>query len=320
MNAEKHDKNSRRSSFITITVYAVLWFILYIIANISVFKTLLSSVFSVLSPLVIGLAVALLCNPIMNAFDQRVLKKIPLKKLRRGLSIAVTYVIILLVIALFVFLIVPELTNSVNELFSNFDNYITNVVSSVNKVLNNLFGNKENAPYREFLNPDEITEKLTSLLSGTGTLLETIYEYAQQYGGKFVTSLSNIVIGVFISFYLLLSKEKWCAHCNKFFRAFLSDDHFDTLNSAVKLTRRSFGSFVEGKIVDSLIIGVLTFIVLTIFRMPYTALISVVVGVTNVIPYFGPFIGAIPSAFIILIAEPGKTLPFLLIILIIILS
>ncbi len=316
MRTGKWEKENKKTSFITITIYAVLWFILYIVANIDAFTNILNGILKILSPLIIGTTVAFLFNPVMRAFDDRVFRRVPWKRLRRILSILVTYLIAALVIALFAFLIIPELSSSINELFSNFDNYVTNVVNSANKILNNLLS-KGNATYREYINPDDITEKLSSILSGTGTLLETLYDYAQQYGGKLVTSLSNIVIGLFISVYLLASKEQRFAQCRKIGHAFLSDERYGGLSSTLKMTGRLFGNFIEGKVVDSLIIGVLTYIVLTIFRMPYTALISVVVGFTNVIPYFGPIIGAVPSAFIILIAEPAKAIPFLIIILVI---
>ena len=139
--------------------------------------------------------------------------------------------------------------------------------------------------------------------------------------GGLVTStaagLWNVVLGIIISIYILIDKEKFCALAKKISYAILPQRAAD---KTIEITHRSsdtFGKFLSGKILDSLIIGILTFVVLTIFKMPYTLLVSVIVGITNIIPFFGPFIGAIPSVIIILFVSPVKALWFLLIILVI---
>ena len=129
--------------------------------------------------------------------------------------------------------------------------------------------------------------------------------------------LWNVVLGIIISIYILIDKEKFCALAKKISYAILPQRAAD---KTIEITHRSsdtFGKFLSGKILDSLIIGILTFVVLTIFKMPYTLLVSVIVGITNIIPFFGPFIGAIPSVIIILFVSPVKALWFLLIILVI---
>ncbi|WP_368253498.1 AI-2E family transporter [Clostridium paraputrificum] len=125
------------------------------------------------------------------------------------------------------------------------------------------------------------------------------------------------MLGIIISIYILIDKEKFCALAKKISYAILPQRAAD---KTIEITHRSsdtFGKFLSGKILDSLIIGILTFVVLTIFKMPYTLLVSVIVGITNIIPFFGPFIGAIPSVIIILFVSPVKALWFLLIILVI---
>ena len=129
-----------------------------------------------------------------------------------------------------------------------------------------------------------------------------------------VRMLLNILIGVIVSIYVLKDKEKLAAQSKRLLYSFCSVKKANSVIAVTRLTNDKFGNFITGKIFDSIIIGVLCFIILTIFRIPYTALVSVVVGVTNVIPFFGPFIGAIPSAFLILLAEPIKCLTFVIII------
>ncbi len=134
---------------------------------------------------------------------------------------------------------------------------------------------------------------------------------------KILASIWNIVLGLIVSIYLLIDKEKFFAIGKKIVFAFFTEKK---ANRILELTHRSnsiFGNFLSGKILDSLIIGILTFIVLTITKMPYSLLISFIIGITNIIPFFGPFIGAIPSAIIILFVSPVKALWFVLIIFII---
>jgi predicted PurR-regulated permease PerM len=131
------------------------------------------------------------------------------------------------------------------------------------------------------------------------------------------SSLWNIVIGLIVSIYFLLDKEKFCAASKKITYALFDEK---TANYLVKFGKRSddiFGNFISGKILDSLIIGILTFVVLIIAKMPYATLISVIIGITNIIPFFGPFFGAIPSALIILFVSPVKAMWFLVIVVVI---
>jgi predicted PurR-regulated permease PerM len=131
-------------------------------------------------------------------------------------------------------------------------------------------------------------------------------------------SVKNLVIGLFIAFYLLASKEKRVAQFRKFRKAMLSEKTDTKVEDFIALTDRTFGGFIFGKILDSLVIGILTFVLLCIFEVsPYNMLIATFVGLTNVIPVFGPFIGAIPTFFVVLISNPGKAILFLVIILIV---
>ena len=126
----------------------------------------------------------------------------------------------------------------------------------------------------------------------------------------------NFLIGLIVSVYLLFSKEQYSAQCKKMTYAFLKTNHANMLLHLTKKSNEIFGGFIIGKIIDSAIIGVLCFIGLSLIKMPYTLLVSVIVGVTNVIPFFGPYIGAIPSAFLILLSDPKKGLYFIIFILV----
>ena len=124
--------------------------------------------------------------------------------------------------------------------------------------------------------------------------------------------LYNMFIGYIISIYVLYDKEKFRAQSKKLLYTFFDDDKIDLIIENTKYTDKIFGDFFAGKCIDSLIIGILCFIGMLILDMPYELLIAIIVGVTNIIPYFGPFIGAIPSALLILLVDPGKCITFII--------
>ena len=158
--------------------------------------------------------------------------------------------------------------------------------------------------WQELLN--YILTLLTNLLPVLGNLLKNT-----------ISSIWNLILGLIISIYMLIDKEKFAALSTKITFALFSKENANTLLKLARRSNKTFGNFLIGKIIDSAIIGVLTFIILSIFKMPYTILISVIIGITNIIPFFGPFFGAIPSFLIILLVSPTKALWFLAIIIVI---
>ena len=133
---------------------------------------------------------------------------------------------------------------------------------------------------------------------------------------SFVTVLKNLLIGLIVMVYFLNIKDTLCAQAKKMVYGFLNVKTANRLIGEVRFAHKIFGGFITGKLLDSLIIGIMCFFSLKFLKMPYVLLISVIVGVTNVIPFFGPFIGAVPSAFLILLVDPMKCLYFLIFILV----
>jgi len=159
-----------------------------------------------------------------------------------------------------------------------------------------------------------INQLINSVVAWLYDNLKLVFSNITSYAASFATEMKNILLGIVFSVYFLLFKEHLLAQIKKFFMAFFPDHIYQKLAHYAVVTDHTFGGFISGKIFDSLIIGLLCFILMTIFRMPYAPLISMIVGITNIIPFFGPFIGAIPSAFIILVADPGMTIWFILMI------
>ncbi len=313
--------------YIVATIIALLLFAFAVHEPmIAVFKYILS----ILSPLIIGLVIAYLCDPILEFFEYRIFKRLHNGSLKRGLSLFFTIIVAFGIVAIVAVMMIPQLYLSITELFRNSEDYINSLlswlqtglnkltanlpmdivdISDVNKLMiliEDMFGSAENA-LSELIN--ELQE-----IASEGNLWERVWAMLL----SLFNSVKNLFIGLFIAFYTLASKEKRVAQIRKFRKAMLSEKSDGKVEDFIALTDRTFGGFIFGKILDSLVIGILTFVLLSIFEVSsYNMLIATFVGLTNVIPVFGPFIGAIPSFFVVLISNPSKAILFLFLILII---
>ena len=290
----------------TISVYAfiVVCAIIVFYLSISQMSTLMnkiSHIIVILKPFIMGFAIAYLLDFVLRfyenvVFETKFFKKFNIKS-KRGLGLLFTYITAFLFIGLFIHFVLPQLIDSIVGLVNDIPLYIADTTKFINGLIDKLnLGEQYQGVINENFNNliDYIIKVATNLLPMLGGFLTTI-----------------------ISIYLLIEKERFFALSKKITYAILPKR---AAVKTIELTHRSndtFGKFLSGKILDSFIIGILTFIVLTIFSMPYTLLISVIVGITNIIPFFGPFIGAIPSVIIILFVSPIKAFWFLVIILII---
>ena len=308
-------KKKAGASFKTIAlIVALAAFVgLYAIVNLDSLSGFASGIISVLNPVIIGFGIAYLLNPILKFFERKIFKKVKSKKALRALSVVCTYLTAALVLVGIVFLIVPQVVESVMGLVGSFDTYIDNTIHLINGLIETYLDTHNTPP----IDRAQLLGFVTKLFTTSGNLFESIGAYVMKYGTGLVIGVKNIVFALFISVYVLLSKEGIKAQLVKLTTAFMKTEQKDMLYRYVKLCNKTFGNFFIGKIIDSLIIGVITLITLFFFNMPFYVLVSVIVGVTNVIPVFGPFIGAIPSFFIIFIVDPAKAFIFLIIILII---
>lgn len=276
----------------------------------------------VISPFIYGFIIAYLVNPIMMRIEKCVLR-FPAgskaeQKLKHPLGVALGMLVFLLILGVIVGLIIPQVGSSFKDLQSRITDYVTaaqNLADSFVREFPLFNGQYENLS--EFLDVNEISSDIKGLISNFSNLLAVAADSVISYGKQFVVEVTNALIGFIAAIYFLMAKDSLISKTKKAAAAFLPQRSYVNLMRVLRFTNQTVGGFIYGKIIDSIIIGCLTFIAMTIFRMPFTLLISVIVGITNVIPYFGPFIGAIPSAFIVFIAEPKKTIWFLLMILVI---
>jgi len=317
----RNPKYAQISFYVSIILCGVITFYL-LISNLGSVKAALDKVLDVLSPLIYGFIIAYLLLPFLRFCERKVLRFKPDsvwdRKWKRPISVFLSMIFLLVIVSVFVGLIVPQVGRSFMELESQITNYITTAQNLVDKLIREfpLFnGQYENLS--EFLDVNEISTDLKSLISGFYNYLEMAANYIISYAGKFVIEVKNALIGVIVAIYFLLAKERLIAKAKKLLAALLNRRRYLNLVNLIRFTDKTVGGFIIGKLIDSVIIGLLTFVVMSIIQMPFTPLISVIIGITNIIPFFGPFIGAIPSAFIIFIAEPSMTLWFVLMILII---
>ena len=313
---EKRHHFEPNDNYFTISVYAIAVIAIgaVIIRAIFSFESLVGgirSAFNVLMPFVIGALLAFILNPAVRKVMQFLEKVCHVRslKLRKLLAIAITYIIFLGFISITIFGIVPQVANSIIEL-------INNIPASINYIYDLLDILKEHFPSLDIAGLEKATNDtiptlLNTLKDFATNLIPAIYTISMYI----VNWIVDIVIAIIVSVYMLSDKKQLRNSCKAMVYAFVPQKWVQILVEVLQECNNLFSSFVIGKAIDSLIIGILCFILMNIFRLPYAVLISVIVGITNMIPYFGPFIGAIPGILILLIVSPIKALVFLILIL-----
>lgn len=248
-------------------------------------------------PFIFGMAIAFLISPVQSYVENKLLKNSKMHfKIKRILGVIAALGFLFILVGGLLALLIPQLYASVTTLSSSMNVYI----SEAQKYLESLAIN------------DSIYESIVTYLFASGEKIVTgtingMQQYLPQilnYSFGFLTSLMNFFVGIFIAFYILMSKERFINQFKRALFAFVPKKVADYTVYLTNLTTTMLNSFVVGKFIDSLIIGVICFVGMTIFKMPYAVLISFIVGLTNMIPVFGPFIGAIPGVFILFMVDP----------------
>ena len=301
----------------------------YCIANASSFSAMFANLGDVISPLVIGGVIAYLCNPILKFYEYVLFRKLGRGNLRRGLSLLLTVLTAFFLIGIVIALIVPELIDSISQLITNYEVYLNSLLSFVQSIINKL--PEELSSRIDISDMQKFTAFLTDMFGAGENFMSDILAFLQGFildgdliGNvwTFILNLFNtfmdLILGLFIAFYILSSKEKRKAQIAKFRAAYFNDKQNGKITEVVQLVDRTFGGFIKGVLLDALAVGVVTFILLSICNISeYNLLIAAICAVTNVIPVFGPFIGAIPSGLIVLISNPEKFLLFLILVIVI---
>lgn len=309
------------TAFLVITASILFYYILFHGSSLS---SGFSTFIGIAMPIIDGLVLAYLMTPILNKIEKCIMKplymkaKIPLtpknKRRMRGISILATIVLVLVLLYEFFGLIIPELVRSVQSIIFQFPIYINNLSNWAMGLM------KNNPDLEEVVNAliDQYSSKIldyvnSNLLPNINNLIKTL---SSSVIGVF-KAMWNLIIGFIISIYVLGSKEKFAGQAKKIAYAVFDRKVGNGVISNFRFIHSTFIGFIGGKIVDSIIIGIICFICTTIIGTPYAILVSVIIGVTNLIPFFGPWIGGIPSALLVLMVNPRQALYFIILILVI---
>lgn len=307
---------------ITIFVAGAALILFYgFVNNFNVVSQAFSVIIGILSPFVYGMVLAYLLCPIYNGTVRVTYRlwNVAIKKKKNALCfsrvIGTISALLFLFIILggFLWMVIPELISSIIGIIQVLPSRINNVLdwanSSINKhpeMVNAFGGILTNAT-------DNLVEwAQKEFIPGTADFMNGV---SQGIVGT-LTAVMNVFIGIIVSVYVLNSKEKFKAQTKKFILATTKKETAEEIFSFGAFTNKTFGGFINGKIIDSIIIGVLCFIAMNVLKLPLPMLISVIIGLTNVIPFFGPFIGAIPATLIIFLISPKQAIYFLLMVLV----
>ncbi len=306
------------TAFIVIVLSISVFFLIYRYHGLAAYWNRLMGI---LQPVLIGLVFAYLVNPIVmfgekhifSLLSKRTKKERKAKKAARTLSVIGAVLFVLVIVAVLLGMVIPELYSSIERMVvqlpkqvESFTAWIQGFISEESEFANYLEQvlNKGLDYFENWAKTDFLPQTKNIMTAVTGGVISV------------VRVLFNVVIGIIISVYILISKETFIGQAKKLVYALLPAYKGNVLIETVRKGNEIFGGFISGKILDSAIIGVLCFVGLYILKMPYALLVSVIVGVTNVVPFFGPYIGAVPSTILIMLANPIQGLYFVIFILV----
>ena len=289
---------------------------------ISLLRGALRSLIGILSPFIWGLVFTYLLLPVMKALEQSVFQPLGERlykknkknaaKFARSFSVLFSELFLLAILAALIYLILPQLYSSIETIIVNSNTYLLHASEWATKLL-------EDYP--------EIAQYAASALGEATESLENLFEWVQQNvlpqlgsvlanvtsGLSYVLKgVYNFLIGLIVSVYILGNLESFSAAVKRILYCVFTLEAAERIREGIAFIDKTFVGFINGKLLDSAIIGLICYIVCVLLRMPYSLLVSVIIGVTNIIPFFGPFIGAIPCAFLILLVNPIKCLIFVI--------
>ena len=327
MGEKLKEKAGRKYLLLGITIFlsgAALIILYMAMSKYQSFVDMMSKGLMIVSPFIYGIVLAYLLDPLYELI-RRPLHKLLERKLERkqhprmisvisgGIAVSITMLVFILFLIGFGFLVIPQIFDSLSSL-------VVTIPARVQEIID--FIEKADADSQGVLMKSLVdwlrnsTDNITSWISDT--VLPKLGGYMTRiYQGLWSTvkTVLNIAIGLITSVYLMTERDQFKASIKKAVKALWPDEKADEVIDFLRFSNKAFGGFISGKIIDSIIVGFICFGLLTVLDIPYAVLVSVIVGITNVIPFFGPFIGAIPGALIIGAADPIKMLIFLVVIL-----
>lgn len=266
------------------------------------FTAKMTSFLNPFQPFLIGFVLAYLLKGIVNWCEDKPLKSIKNHKVQRSISILFAMIFFFAIISALFMMVVPQLMESLIGLVNNFTTYSQEIT---NKILDIIYGFDVDTIYIE-----QIEAWFDSLEDTVYAIINSSLPILLSWITTFFSSLTTSIVAIFITIYFLASKETLLAQLKKVLAANLEEKTVNKMTAISDMTNKTFSKFISGKLLDSLIIGIFCFIGMTIFKFDYAVLISTIIGVTNIIPYFGPFIGAIPCVIFLILIDPMQAVWF----------
>ena len=266
----------------------------------------IASFFSIIKPVIMGIVVAYVFNPLANFFDRKVLTKIRNEKTRWTLSSVLALIVIVVCFILLCIALIPQLVESVVTLFNNMSGYL--------ETLQGLLKQLEAGGAAEFLgiNLSGLASIGDKIVGTIGTFFSENMESVYLTGTSIGKSVFDLVIALILAIYFLLGKRRIMPALSKLLSLLTKDESFEKLSDFMNRCNEILVRYNSVDIVDGIIVGVVNFLFMVIMRMPYAVLISVIVGVTNLAPTFGPIIGAVIGGFILVLVNPWQALWFII--------
>jgi len=263
-----------------------------------------------LQPVIVGIVIAYVICPVAKFLERQFRRGKWLSRAARPLAVLFTLLFVIGILGLFCALILPQVVESIKSLVVDLPEMLEVQLARLESYL------KEDSDAAE-----AVMQMITSVETFLMTFIkENLFAAVSNVAGSVLSvgsAIVNLVVSIVVTVYLLLDRERYLGQCRKLFYAVSRNKRFNrAVMEVLHQADQIFSGFISGKLLDSLIVGVICFACLTVLKMPYALLVSVIVGVTNIIPMFGPFIGAIPSAFLILLVSPSKCIVFLIFIII----
>ena len=289
-NVKNYFTKSTISNIITVCTAVLLYLA---ISHFTQVRSILATLYGVISPFVVAFVMAFLLQTPVAWFERTVFSKF---KVKRALSILCSYLIAALAISALIVAAAPQVADSVVSVGNNIPKYIQTVTGFLDKLTTEYNWDPAVIEY--------VTEAMNSAMKNLSAFVLALVPQIINWS----VSLGNVAIDFFMSLiasiYMLATKERLIFQMKKILFSFLKEKRANRILEIGSLTNEMFSKFINGKALDSLIIGILCFIGMMFIYSPYAILIAIIVGVTNMIPFFGPFIGAIPSALILLMVSP----------------
>lgn len=321
LNDWKPDKEYKKlgvTAFFVVAGSLLFYFLLFKTASIGKGIT---KVLDIINPIIYGFIIAYILNPVVQTIENGIfesLKKAGRSPKKKGaryvriISAFLTVILMLLLLYALFAMVIPQLITSIRSIIVNFPAYVRNI----NEFIDNIIKDEDmDATANELINQyasiaenwvsNSVTPKLESFVTNLTSSVLNVLEF-----------FKNFFLGVIISIYVMIAKDALLARAKRLVYSLFSLPTSNRILYNLRFVNEKFGGFLIGKVIDSVIIGMICYVVTSILRMPYAVLISVFVGITNVIPFFGPFIGAVPSVFLIFVVNPLQALYFIIFIII----